>query len=208
MLTARLRFKYLLPLASLALTACSFHSPTDQGTIPDAPQWREHQQAVQKITQYQTRGAFAYLTEDQKVYARFNWQQTGLERYRLLLTNPLGSTELELNVTPEQVQLTTSDGQRHITDDAEQTLTQLTGMPIPLNSLRQWILGLPGEATDYRLNDQYQLKELHYKQNGKTWKVVYSSYDSKVTPPLPSNMELSSGSLRIKLKMDNWTVAP
>ncbi|PCO84629.1 lipoprotein insertase outer membrane protein LolB, partial [Escherichia coli] len=25
---------------------------------------------------------------------------------------------------------------------------RLTGMPIPLNSLRQWIIGLPGDATD------------------------------------------------------------
>lgn len=208
MLTAGFRIKYLLlPLASLVLTACSYHSSTDPVITPDAPQWREHQQAVQKITQYQTRGAFAYLTEDQKIYARFNWQQTNPERYRLLLTNPLGSTELELNVTPEQVQLTTSDGQRHTTADAEKTLTQLTGMPIPLNSLRQWILGLPGEATDYRLDSKYQLKELHYKQNGKTWKVVYSSYDNTRVPALPSNMELSSGSLRIKLKMDNWAVS-
>ena len=39
---------------------------------------------------------------------------------------------------------------------------KLTGMPIPLNSLRQWILGLPGEATDYTLDDQYRLSgQLH-----------------------------------------------
>lgn len=208
MLNAGLRLKHLLPLASLVLTACTFHSPTEPGKSPDSPQWREHQQAVQKITQYQTRGSFAYLTDSQKIYARFNWQQTSPERYRLLLTNPLGSTELELNVQPDQVQLVTSDGKRHITEDAEYTLAQLTGMPIPLNSLRQWILGLPGEATDYRLDDKYQLKELSYRQEGKTWKVVYSDYDDKVSPALPSNMELSTGTLRIKLRMNHWTVAP
>lgn len=207
MLITGLRLRYLLPLASLVLTACTTHSPTQPESSPDSPEWRQHQQDVRKITQYQTRGAFAYLTDDQKIYARFNWQQTNPERYRLLLTNPLGSTELELNVQPGLVQLTTSDGKRHTTQDAERTLAQLTGMPIPLNSLRQWILGLPGKATDYRLNDKYQLKELNYKQEGKTWKVVYSGYDSKISPALPSNMELSTGSVRIKLKMDNWTVA-
>ncbi|MFP1558742.1 lipoprotein insertase outer membrane protein LolB [Escherichia coli] len=36
---------------------------------------------------------------------RFFWQQTGQDRYRLLLTNPLGSTELELNAQPGNVQL-------------------------------------------------------------------------------------------------------
>jgi len=208
MLITGLRLKHLLPLASLVLTACVTNSPTGPGKSPDSPEWRQHQQAVQKITQYQTRGAFAYLADDRKIYARFNWQQTNPERYRLLLTNPLGSTELELNVLPDQVQLTTGNGDRYTTKDAEQTLARLSGMPIPLNSLRQWILGLPGEATDYRLDDKYQLKELSYQQNGKTWKVVYSSYDNNINPALPSNMELSTGTLRIKLKMDNWKVGP
>ncbi|STD21029.1 outer membrane lipoprotein LolB [Enterobacter asburiae] len=40
---------------------------------------------------------------------------------------------------------------------------KLTGMPIPLNSLRQWILGLPGEATDYTLDESVPSEpgELH-----------------------------------------------
>jgi len=79
-------------------------------------------------------------------------------------------------------------------------------MPIPLNSLRQWIPGLPRDATDYTLDDQYRLSQVNYAQNGKTWKVVYSGYDSNTQPALPSNMELTQGSQRIKLKMDNWIV--
>ena len=82
----------------------------------------------------------------------------------------------------------------------------MTGMPIPLNSLRQWILGLPGDATDYKLDDQYRLSEVNYSQGGKNWKVVYSAYDSKTSPAMPANMELSDGAQRIKLKMDNWIV--
>lgn len=102
------------------------------------------------------------------MYARFFWQQTGQDRYRLLLTNPLGSTELELNAQPGNVQLVDNKGQRYTADDAEEMIGKLTGMPIPLNSLRQWILGLPGDATDYKLDDQYRLSEITYSQNGKT----------------------------------------
>lgn len=170
------------------------------------PQWRQHQQEVRHLNQYQTRGAFAYISDDQKVYARFFWQQTGQDRYRLLLTNPLGSTELELNAQPGNVQLVDNKGQRYTADDAEEMIGKLTGMPIPLNSLRQWILGLPGDATDYKLDDQYRLSEVNYRQDGKNWKVVYGGYDSKTQPAMPANMELSDGSQRIKLKMDNWIV--
>ncbi len=194
----------LLPLASLVLSACTLNAPKGPGQSPDAPQWRQHQQEVRALNQFQTRGAFAFISDEQKVYARFFWQQTGQDRYRLLLTNPLGSTELELNAQPGAVELVDNKGQHYKSDDAEVMIGKLTGMPIPLNSLRQWIVGLPGDATDYKLDDQYRLSEVNYSQNGKNWKVVYGGYDTKTQPALPSNLELSDGGQRIKLKMDNW----
>ncbi|HCQ7058590.1 lipoprotein localization protein LolB [Klebsiella oxytoca] len=196
----------LLPLASLVLTACAINAPKGPGKSPDSPQWRQHQQDVRNLNQFQTRGAFAYLSDEQKVYARFFWQQTGQDRYRLLLTNPLGSTELSLTAQPGNVQLIDNKGQTYTETDAEEMIGRLTGMPIPLNSLRQWIIGLPGEATDYSLDDQYRLRELNYTQNGKTWHVTWGGYTSDTKPSLPANMELNDGSQRIKLKMDNWIV--
>ncbi|HID2075898.1 lipoprotein insertase outer membrane protein LolB [Klebsiella oxytoca] len=196
----------LLPLASLVLTACAINAPKGPGKSPDSPQWRQHQQDVRNLNQFQTRGAFAYLSNEQKVYARFFWQQTGQDRYRLLLTNPLGSTELSLTAQPGNVQLIDNKGQTYTATDAEEMIGRLTGMPIPLNSLRQWIIGLPGEATDYSLDDQYRLRELNYTQNGKTWHVTWGGYTSDTKPSLPANMELNDGSQRIKLKMDNWIV--
>ncbi|CAH5492681.1 lipoprotein insertase outer membrane protein LolB [Klebsiella oxytoca] len=196
----------LLPLASLVLTACAINAPKGPGKSPDSPQWRQHEQDVRNLNQFQTRGAFAYLSDEQKVYARFFWQQTGQDRYRLLLTNPLGSTELSLTAQPGNVQLIDNKGQTYTATDAEEMIGRLTGMPIPLNSLRQWIIGLPGEATDYSLDDQYRLRELNYTQNGKTWHVTWGGYTSDTKPSLPANMELNDGSQRIKLKMDNWIV--
>ncbi|HCQ8418069.1 TPA: lipoprotein localization protein LolB [Klebsiella oxytoca] len=196
----------LLPLASLVLTACAINAPKGPGKSPDSPQWRQHQQDVRNLNQFQTRGAFAYLSDEQKVYARSFWQQTGQDRYRLLLTNPLGSTELSLTAQPGNVQLIDNKGQTYTATDAEEMIGRLTGMPIPLNSLRQWIIGLPGEATDYSLDDQYRLRELNYTQNGKTWHVTWGGYTSDTKPSLPANMELNDGSQRIKLKMDNWIV--
>ena len=196
----------LLPLASLVLTAGSLHTPQGPGKSPDSPQWRQHQLAVRSLNQFQTRGAFAYLSDEQKVYARFFWQQTGQDRYRLLLTNPLGSTELSLTAQPGSVQLIDNKGQTYTATDAEEMIGRLTGMPIPLNSLRQWIIGLPGDATDYSLDDRYRLRELNYTQNGKTWHVTYGGYTSDTQPALPSNVELNNGAQRIKLKMDNWIV--
>ncbi|MDP1238698.1 lipoprotein insertase outer membrane protein LolB, partial [Klebsiella pneumoniae] len=77
------------------------------------------QQAVRSLNQFQTRGAFANLYDEQKVYSRFIWQQTGQDRYRLLLSNPLGSTELSRTAQPGSVQLIANKGQNYTATDAE-----------------------------------------------------------------------------------------
>jgi outer membrane lipoprotein LolB len=200
------RLLRLLPLASVLLAACSINKPQGPGPAITSPQWQQHQRAVEKVTHYQTRGAFAYLSDKQKVYARFNWQQTAPDRYRLLLTNPLGSTELQLDAQGSVVQLVDNKGKRYVSDDAEKMISQLTGMDIPLANLRQWMVGLPGDATDYSLNDKYQLRSANYSRNGQQWQMSIQGYDSSVTPPLPANLELREGDQRIKLRMDNWTV--
>ncbi|QCR35927.1 lipoprotein insertase outer membrane protein LolB [Nissabacter sp. SGAir0207] len=196
----------LLPLASVLLAACST-TPRGPATSPDSPQWQQHQQQVQHLSAYQTRGAFAYLSDRQKVYANFFWQQFSPTSYRLLLTNPLGSTEMELKVQNGVAQLTNSEGKQYVSDNPEEMLQKLTGMAIPLNSLRQWMLGLPGDASDFTLDDRYRLSALTYQQNGLTWKVTYADYNDEVQPSLPSNLTLTQGEQRIKLKMNRWVVS-
>jgi len=196
----------ILPLASVLLAACSVNKPQGPGPSVTAPQSQQHQQAGSHVTHYQTRGAFAYLSDKQKVYARFNWQQTAPDRYRLLLTNPLGSTELQLDAQGSVVQIVDNKGKRYVSNDAQKMISQLTGMNIPLANLRQWMMGLPGDATDYQLNENYQLRSLNYSRDGQNWQVSIAGYDSNVTPPLPASLELKEGDQRIKLRMDSWTV--
>ncbi|MEH0876020.1 lipoprotein insertase outer membrane protein LolB [Pectobacterium cacticida] len=204
--TRTVRCLRLLPLASLLLAACSVHQPPQTGKSPASPEWQQHQQKVQQLSQYQARGAFAYFSERKRVSANFFWQDTPPQRYRLLLTNPLGSTELELQAQPDGVQITDNQGKRYVGKDAEYMIQQLTGMAIPLNNLRQWILGIPGDATEFTLDDRYLLNTISYHQGKQRWHVTYQSYDMALSPPLPTSLELVQGEQRIKLKMNNWVV--
>lgn len=173
----------LLPVSCLLLAACSSLPQPGAGGNIDSPQWKAHQQQVENIAAYQTRGAFAYLSDKQKVYARFFWQQTAAGHYRLLLTNPLGSTELELNVQPGVAQITDSQGRHYVSDNAAVMIEKLTGMQIPLDNLRQWMLGLPGQAQQVRLDSAQRLSQLTYRHAGQNWQVDYLRYDTRVTPP-------------------------
>ncbi|ATO33200.1 lipoprotein localization protein LolB [Dickeya dianthicola] len=195
----------LLPLASVLLTACTLTQPTLPGKKPTSPEWREHEQKVQNLTHYQTRGSFAYISDRKKLYARFFWQQFSPQRYRLLLTSPLGSTELELQAGADSVQITDGQGKRYVGKDAQYMVQQLTGMAIPLDNLRQWMLGLPGDAQDFALDERALLRSVNYQQGDRHWSVSYQSYTNDPLP-LPQSLELTQGEQRIKLKMDNWAM--
>ncbi|WP_347254807.1 lipoprotein insertase outer membrane protein LolB [Leminorella grimontii] len=196
-------FIKLIPLASVLLTACTLTGTGEQSGA--SPLWQSHEQQVKALTQYQTRGAFAYLTDSQKLYARFFWQQQTPEQYRLVLTNPLGNTVMELNVQPGMVQLVDDKGQRYVSDNAEKMIFELTGMTIPLENMRQWMIGLPADAKDLTFTPEGQLKKITLDQNGQRWTVEYRNYDTKAQPALPGLIEISHGDERIKLKMDDWT---
>ncbi len=202
------RFWRLLPLASVLLTACTLtEQATTQGTgSVNDPQWQTHQQQLSHLSQYQTRGSFAYISPENKTYAKFFWQQYTPQNYRLMLTNPIGTRELELAVEPDLATLTTKDGKTHLSDVPSELIYQLTGMEIPINDLTPWLIGLPGRATHYTLDENHLLKSITFTQNGVTWQLDYLAYDTQTQPSLPSRLELSQGEQRIKLKMDSWTL--
>lgn len=201
-------FLRLLPLSCLLLTACvttSQNTTKGTGSASD-PQWKTHQQELNQLRDYQTRGSFAYNGGETKTYAKFFWQQYTPEKYRLLLTNPLGSRELELTVEPDLARLTTKDGQVHMSDVPNELIYQLTGMEIPLDDLTAWLVGSPGRATDFTLDENHLLKNVTFEKNGEKWVLDYISYDTKTSPILPNLIELRQGSRLIKLKMDSWTL--
>ncbi|MCC8365358.1 lipoprotein localization protein LolB [Xenorhabdus sp. PB61.4] len=198
-------FFRLLPLSAVLLTACTVTQAPDGTGSMSSPQWNDRKTQLQNLTHYQTRGSFAYLANEKKVYARFFWQQYAANNYKLLLLNPLGTTELELSVQPNITQITDSEGKKYISNNPEELIYKLTNMNIPLDNLKSWIIGLPGNAQNFELDKNYLLKSVSDKENGEIWQVNYQGYDTSMTPALPNRLELTQGKNRIKLKMDNWT---
>lgn len=198
-------FRFLL-LITLFLTACSINTSFDPAKKQNSSKWRSHQQSVSRLNSYQTRGIFAYFSQDQKVYACFNWQQTSADRYRLILTNPLGSTEMDLNVQPNLAQLVNNQGKRYVSDNLDMMIKKLVGISIPINDLRQWMLGLPGDASDFTIDARGYLHQVNYSRNGQHWTVTYQGYYDDIMPALPSNLELRQGNNFIKLKINTWSL--
>lgn len=198
--------RYFFILSLFLLTGCALDKSQHHVGDPASPRWQRHQEALKKLMAYQANGSFAYLSETKKISARFYWQQKTPSQYRLLLLNPLGNTEWQLDVQNQVVQLVNAKGERHIGNDVEKMLAQLTEMQIPVNQLRLWMLGLPGNVAQYNLNEQDLLHDLKSNYDGQHWTVLLEDYDENIEPPLPTRIQLDQRSNRLKLRIDKWTL--
>ncbi|MGL9769259.1 MAG: lipoprotein insertase outer membrane protein LolB [Sodalis sp. (in: enterobacteria)] len=197
----------ILLLCNLVLTVCSVRTSSGMDISQTSQEeWYVHQQFLSGFNHYQTRGAFAYISSQKKVYARFNWQQTSDDCYRLIMTNPLGRTEMDLNFQSGMAQFINNQGKRYVSNDPESMIQKLVGISIPFNDLRQWILGLPGKASNFTLDSRGHLHTLNYTYNEQNWIVTYQGYSDNAILALPLNIELRHGDNRIKLKMDSWSL--
>jgi len=174
-------------------------------------QWHKHEQQLQKINQFQISGALACFFNQQKIYAHFFWQQYSKECYRLVFTNALGITEFEVLVKPTFTLLIDNHGKHYLSKNLQEIMQKLTGILLPMDNLRQWIIGLPGDSHDFTLDNKYCLKQINYQQNNLTWLVSYQRYIKGPILNLPSRIELKQVELGkkekyIKLKIDNWIV--
>lgn len=200
--TVKSSFRYF-PILVMLLTACSSLSPTLFTPSTPTPEWQRHQQEVRQITRYSARGIFGYIAGTKRVSANFLWQQQDPQHYRLLLTNPLGGTELDLQVKPGLAELVDRKGQRYVDNDVENLLNRLTGMSIPLENLRTWIMGLPAEGDQIQL-DNHLLQQLVTETGQQRWHIRYLAYHLQSKPAMPKQLELSRDELTIKLRIDSW----
>lgn len=197
------------PLFFVFLPACTFHQQltTEKNASIIHLLWVNHQKQLAKLTKFQARGTFAYIEADKKIYAKFFWQQYTISNYRLLLTNPLGTIELELNITPNVTRLIDRDGKEYFSNHPVQIIYQLTGMEIPIENLSHWLIGLPTNSTSFTLDENGLLKTIKYRKNSETWYLNYLDYHQKSMPKRPGYIELThsnNSNQRIKLKIDSW----
>ncbi|MBS0032729.1 MAG: outer membrane lipoprotein LolB [Candidatus Baumannia cicadellinicola] len=169
--------------------------------------WHSHKYLVKKINHYRTNGLFAYLSRNKITYANFNWQQISTNHYRLVLLNMIGNAKIDLHILPGLVKLIDFQGQSYLNEEALARIKILLGLDLPLNELHEWILGLPGQATNLTFNQQGYLHKISYHYHGQHWNITYKSYHEDKIPALPDCIEIRQDNNLIKLKMNEWSMS-
>ncbi|WP_348666134.1 lipoprotein insertase outer membrane protein LolB [Arsenophonus symbiont of Ornithomya chloropus] len=193
-------------LCIILLTACTFKPTLSKQTINKITntEWAIHKKKLIKLIKFNTRGSFSYIDGYNKIYANFFLQQNNFLHYYLFFSNPLGTTEFMIYVTPNFTTITDKAGKNYTTTNPEQLIHQLINIKIPIENFSYWLIGLPINATSFTLNKNGLLKTIQYIQNKETWNINYLSYSTKNKLKLPNNIELQQSDRYIKLKIHNW----
>lgn len=185
-----------LGLAFLALAGCQ-SVPVRPVAAPAAAA----RDALTLLHAWHATGRVGVRTGNDGFQASFDWREAA-GRGELGVRGPFGAGAARVIRTDAHIRIESGDAAPVEVDapfDAlERTFTERIGFPLPLDSLRYWLLGVPAPGQP-SVGDGAR-----FDQAG--WGVAISEY--AVVPgapgPLPARLVLTRASTRIKVIVEHW----
>lgn len=162
--------------------------------------WEKHKLDLMNINSYKINGSFIYRSSQNKLYIPFYLQKINKNNYRLLLLNIFGTTEYEIYLNSNNIIHIIGNKDQYYNINLEKIIGKMIGIEISLNNLYSWIVGLPGDKTQYLLNQDDKL----YKIDNDKYQVYIKDYNNRLKPNLPKTIELKFGNKYIKLFINTW----
>ncbi len=186
-------------LLVVVLVACA--TPLPEGSLD------QRAAALQALEDWTLDGRLAVSDGRQSWQAGVRWQQQS-ERYAIDLIGPLGQGRLDIRGDATGVVL--RDGEHLLyANDPDTLLEQASGIPVPIEGLRYWVLGLPAPDSAARpvVDDNGLLRRLLQDD----WQIVYDNYvtiDGGTVDglALPQRIRANRDTLDIRLLITRWTL--
>lgn len=199
-----------LRIAALAALGCCLaacaslqgHAPVG---APDATAWQEHRAALLQLPGWEFSGRVGIVTPKDSGSGSLDWKQRG-DDITFDFRGPLGAGAIHIQSEGGTLVVQTSRGDSFITDDPEHDIEQRLKVPLPVLSMRYWMLGVPDPHAGFEqaLDAQGELTRL--SQRG--WQVQYQEYAVVQGLSLPVRLSLMRDDVRIKVAISDWTLTP
>lgn len=199
-LIRRIRLGPVLVLA--LLLGCS----TSPRPVPDdrAAAWAELRSQLQALDAWRAEGRLAVRGVAEPGQANFTWSQSPTGGFRLELDGPWGQSagRLVVDASGRSV-LTTRRGREYVGRDPARLVQRLYGWQIPVRALRQWLLGLPGEAP-YELDRFGRLAAVDWQ----AWQIDYRRHRVVEGLDLPVNLRArdTRAGTELRVAVDRWHI--
>ncbi len=187
-----MRRRRFLVLALLALAGCATVPP---GAIPARP-------ARQTLNAFQIEGRLGVRRGEESFSANLYWQH-GPDSDEIVLTSPLGQGLARLASGNGGAVLVTADRRRFEAATLDELSEQLFGFRLPVTALPHWIVGrAAGRGGAAERDAQGRLVRLSERE----WTVELPAYESDSPDALPSLVQLARDDIRVRLKIDQWSL--
>jgi outer membrane lipoprotein LolB len=184
------------------LAGCQTAPPRGPVTGPgaEAP-WPEQYAALENFSSYNLTGRVAVAANGQGFSASLRYAQLP-KRSDLALDGPLGIGGLRVALAGEEIEISTSRGERLDGVAARAELERRLGFALPLAELRWWLLGVPapGEAALNRDAGSGEIRD--FTQDG--WHVSIETRAPGLGFSLPKRLTAEREGARLKLLVESW----
>lgn len=194
--------KYLLILVVALQAGCA--------SIPEPPPvdnpvevWQQRRDELSRIAYWHLTGRLAVRNGNEAWNINLDWQQKG-DDYQIQLNGPFGAGKVKLVGNANGVLLHDSDNQTFYADKPEELLRERTGVTMPVEGLRYWIVGLstPQQKGRPKLDPQGRIASLEDNH----WKVKFPRYTEVSGLQLPEKIFISKPEqeINVRLVVDEW----
>lgn len=189
-------------LAALALLAgCA--TVVRPGGQPNEGAWRARLARLQGLVDWRLEGRIGVVTPARGGSASLDWVEQGAHM-RLTFSGPFGLGAVRLWGDPSEIRVRDAKGREWVSAAPEDALARSLGWPLPIASLRYWVLGRPAPGAPYRLHLGDRGLVTRLDQQG--WTVRYEAYGKARGLLLPERLAASRAGTRIKLIVSQWTL--
>lgn len=197
-------FTAVLVTGCTTLDTIDYDSDDYVGSSVDSQKtWVERQAELSAIKYWRLTGRLAVSNGDDAWNMNLDWQQKG-DDYQIQLNGPFGAGKVKLVGNADGVLLKDSDDQTFYADTPELLLYEQTGVFMPVEGLRYWVVGLtsPNQQKKPKLD---KLGRLAYLEDA-SWHVKFKRYTQVSGIDLPRKVFIikSDKELDVRLVIDTW----
>lgn len=192
-----------LGLALVLLAGCATPRMTGPAVSAAEAQARQaaREQALRADAAWGLEGRIAVSTGDQGGSGRIEWRQDGA-RFDVTLSAPVTRQGWRLTGGPGGARLDGLEGGPRTGPDAALLLREATRWDIPVDSLGDWLRGLPAAPAAAHLTYGPDGRLSRLVENG--WSIDYV-WPADATAQLPARIDARRDAARVRLAIDRWT---
>ena len=187
-------------VATLALSGCV---TTGVQELPKLESWDQRQDVLGALEEWSLRGRLGIRTPEDASSGNLKWRQEG-PSFVAEIDGPLGIGGVRAFGDPDAVTLEGSRIDTVTVTDPGNELFRQTGLQVPIEGLRYWLLGVPVPALPAEVVQGANGLPERSIQAG--WDIEFREYRTWSLNPLPRRIVANSDETRLTIVVRDWDI--